>query len=383
MLEPKDARLGEFVFTTRQLEESEKKYYGVFISHASADNDQYLYPLRDAMQARGIYTLCDRDFLAGGDDFQSKIESTLDCYAAVIILTRDSLLSQWVNYEIGFLAGRDIPIYLWDPTGILSRIPEEGGTDFRSFSDAHLNRFLPAYSDMASLLDALNDLSPYSEMFCEENAFLDCATFRMRMKEYAQTVIATLESDIFDEFYSDFSECRIGTLIPNFGMFHPDHGDGINCYARRKCVPLAGGVCPQNGLACALSMPRALGEDNKECVVLNHVMYNGRILRRGDKDRREKRVDKGCLVFQLPVHRLYGTEFKFILDVQDNTRYDLIMTLLDKAGMNPTASSSMLGGRIYLSLPDRRVQGLFRLNHQFHNNFLCPHAARKQPNDSE
>ena len=53
-------------------------------------------------------------------------------------------------------------------------------------------------------------------------------------------------------------------------------------------------------------------------------------------------------------------------------------SLLEKAGMNPSASSSMLGGRIYLSLPERRMQGLFRLNHEFSNNFLCPRAAGKQ-----
>lgn len=203
------------------------------------------------------------------------------------------------------------------------------------------------------------------------------------IKAHVETVIATLESDIFERFYSDFCECKIGTLIPNFGMFYPNHGDGEHCFARRKCVPLENGACPQNGMPCALSMPRVLGEENKECVLLNHVFYNGRVLRKGDKDRRGVAVEKSCIMFHLPVHRLYGTEFKFIIDVQDNARYDLIMSLFEKAGMNPSSSSSMLGGRIYLSLPERRVQGLFRLEHQFTNNFLCPHAARKRTHVQE
>jgi len=231
---------------------------------------------------------------------------------------------------------------------------------------------------MESLLDMLNELSPYSDMFCEETAFLDRETFLKRMKEYVKTVIATIESDIFDEFYNDFAECKIGTLITNFGMFYPDHGDGQNCYAKKKCQPLSNGVCPQNAMACALSLSRTLGEENKECVLLNYVTYNGRIYRKGDIDCRGKRVEKGCIEFRLPIHRLYGTEFKFILDVQDNTRYTMLMTLLEKAGMNPSSSGAVLGGRIYLSLPERRVQGLFRLNHEFSNNFLCPHAAREQ-----
>ncbi|MBE6597730.1 MAG: hypothetical protein E7641_08710 [Ruminococcaceae bacterium] len=370
------SRLGDFDFSTRLLEEREKKFYGVFISHATSDNDTYLYPLRDAMIEKKLYPLCDRDFLAGGDDFQVKIESTLDCYAAVAIITEASLRSNWVNYELGILAGKEIPIFLWDPENILSREPEEGQIDYRSFADAHFNEFLPSYVHMEDLLKAICDLSPYSDMFCEENAMLDCQTFRDRMNEYAETVIATLESDIFDEYYSDFAECKIGTLITNFGMFYPNHGDGENCFARKIAMPLNDGVCAHNGIPCALSLPRLLGEDNKECVLLNHVMYNGRVLQTGDKDRRGERVNRGCLIFHLPVHKLYGTEFKFIIDVQDNARYDSIMSLLEKAGMNPTSSGSMLGGRIYISLPERRSQGLFRLDHQFNNNFLCPHATR-------
>ncbi len=376
MLEPKGSRLGEFDFSTRLLEECEKKYYGIFISHANDDN-KHLFSLRDAMLERNLYPLCDRDILAGGDDFQSKIESALDCYAAVVIVTEASLCSNWVNYEMGILSGKEIPIFLWDPENILKREPNDGEMGFDDFANAHLNDYLPAYTDMDELVQAMCDLSPYSEMFCEENAFLDCKTFRSRMNKYATTVIATLESDIFDEYYSYFAECKIGTLIPNFGMFYPDHGDGVNCFARSVCMPLENGCCPQNGTACALSLPRKLSEENKECVLLNYVMYNGRVLRSGDVDRRGKTVNKGCLLFHLPVHRLYGTEFKFIIDAPDNTIYDSIVSLFKKAGMNPSTSDSMFGGRIYLSLPERRGQGLFRLNHEFTNNFLCPHATRK------
>lgn len=379
MLEPKGTRLGNFHFSTRRPEKEEMKYYGIFISHASDDNAAFLEPLRGAMRASGLYPLCDLDFLGAGDNYQNKIESTLDCYAAVIIVTEPSLRSDWVNYEIGFLAGRGIPVYLWDPTDVLSRSSTRGSDSIGSFADAHFNPFLPAYTTMDQLLDALNELSPYADMFSEENEHLDRSTFRCRMKQHAKTVIATLECDLFDELYADFSECRIGTLVPNFGMFYPDHGDGEHCFAKPRAAALSGGCCPQNKLPCALSMPRVLGEENKECVLLNHVMYNARLYRTGDTDRRGQRIEKGCLVFHLPVHQLYGTEFKFILDVSGNARLDRLVARLQEAGMNPTTSSSsntLNGGRIYLSLPERRTQGLFRLNHQFSNNFLCPHAAR-------
>ena len=376
MLNPKSSRMGNFDFSTRLLEECEKKYYGIFISHANDDNE-YLYSLRDAMLEKNLYPLCDRDILAGGDDFQAKIESALDCYAAVIIITPASLRSNWVNYEMGILSGKRIPIFLWDPEDVLNRENPNGKIGLADFADAHLNEHLPAHTDMNSLIGELCDLSRYSEMFCEENAFLDCKTFRDRMNKYATTVIATIESDLFDQYYSYFTECRIGTLIPNFGMFYPNHGDGVNCFAHGTYVPLQNGRCPQSGMACALSPTRALSEENKECVLLNHIMYNGRILRAGEADRRGVKMNKGALVFHLPVHRLYGTEFKFIIDVPDNSKYDAIISVLEMAGMNPSSSGSMFGGRIYLSLPERRGQGLFRLDHQFTNNFLCPHATRK------
>jgi len=367
---------GDFDFTTRSLEDEEKKYYGIFISHSSADNDKYLFPLRERMLELDLHPLCDRDFLSGGDDYRVKIEKTLNCYAAVIILTRASLFSDWVNYEMGILAGRDIPIYVYDPEDLLHSKDSENDPELRDIVHSHIGNADYSFSDMEKLLESLCSLSPYAEMFCEENAFLDCASFRARMKERVETVIATLESDIFDEYYTEFKNAKIGMLVPNFGMFYKDHGDGEHCYAKRFAV-LDEHCCPHSGAACALCGARELTEENKECVLLNHVLYNGKLMRKGDTDNRGKKVECGSVIFHLPIHLIYGTEFKFIMDFPSNQSYDRAVELLESIGLNPSASSSLFGGRIYLSLPERRSQGLFRLNHEFTNNFLCPHAARK------
>jgi len=364
---------GAFDFHTRALEENEKKYYGIFISHSSKDNDKYLYPLRDAMLKAELYPLCDRDFLSGGENYQMKIESMLNCYAAVIIITENSIKSNWVNYEMGILAGRGIPVYLWDPKNILSPKNKK----YRDFINLHFEKCLPAHNDMESLIETLEKTSAYTEMFCEENAFLNSETFTQRMNERVETVIATLESDIFDEYYADFAECKIGTLVPNFGMFYDGHGDGEHCFVKMG-ADIENGVCPVSGKHCALHPTRKLGEENKECVLLNHVLYNGKLIRRGECDRRGVAAKVGSVVFNMPLHRYYGTEFKFIIDVPDNRSYDVLMNILTKAGMNPSGPACMVGGRIYLSLPSRKSQGLFRLVHQFENNFLCPHAARKK-----
>ena len=76
MYDIKGTTEGSFEFSTRCLEEDEKKFYGIFISHSSADNEKYLYPLREAMMSKGLHPLCDRDFLEGGDDYQSLIEKS-------------------------------------------------------------------------------------------------------------------------------------------------------------------------------------------------------------------------------------------------------------------------------------------------------------------
>ena len=382
MLEPNSSRLGNFDFRTRPLDEKEKKFYGIFISHSSKNNDEYLNPLRTAMLQAQLYPLCDRDFLRGGVDYKSEIENALDCYAAVIIVTKESLLSHWVHYEIGFLSGMNIPIYVWDPKRVLSPKNEKRQSALSAFGRAQLNPYLPAFTDMKELVRELSALSPYSDMFCEENSFLDRRGFRQRMNQHVETIIATLESDLFDTYYDNFTDCKIGTLIPNFGMFYPDHGDGLHCYANAVAMPLPRGTCPQNGLPCALSLPRTLGEENKECVLLNHTLYNGRIYRTGDLDRRGKRIERGCIVFHLPVHRLYGTEFKFVIDVPDHRRFDTLIHLLEEMQVNPSSSDLGQGERIYLSLPERRQEGLFQLHHQFSNNFLCPHATRVQKEET-
>ncbi|MBO5755076.1 MAG: hypothetical protein J6R89_03345, partial [Clostridia bacterium] len=90
MLSPKPIIEGDFNFSARPLESAERKYYGIFISHSSKDNDTYLFPLLKSMREHNLHPLCDRDILSGGDDYQKIIESYLDCYAGVIIVTEDS-----------------------------------------------------------------------------------------------------------------------------------------------------------------------------------------------------------------------------------------------------------------------------------------------------
>ncbi len=375
MLDLKGSNIGEFDFYTRRISEEEKKFYGIFISHSSKDNEKYLYPLRDAMIKAGLYPLCDRDFLSGGDEYQKEIEKALDCYAAVIILTPASLLSDWVNYEIGFLSGRGKQIFIWDAEGIFSPKSRDENNIYNELYNNHFKKIGVVYNTLDELLAVLSKATPYAEMFSEENDFLSAEEFYARVSDRVESVMATIESEIFDEHYAEFKNCKFGVLIPNFGMFYSGHGDGAHCYAKRS-AEITDGICPINNKKCALCGSSQVDGENKECVILNYLAYTGILRRKNEINRRGERVECGCVEFCVPFHKYFGTELKFILDVDNDDLYNRVMQILDNAGMNPTSTDSKIGGRIYLSLPERRGQGLFRLQHEFTNNFLCPYVMR-------
>lgn len=375
MLSPKPCLEGDFGFSVRPLEEAEKKYYGIFISHSSKDNERYLEPLLDAMREQNLHPLCDRDILSGGDDFQKTIESYLDCYAGVIIITKDSLKSAWVNYEIGIFAGQGTRVFLYDPEDLLSNqfeIP-----DVANVYGSHIGRYLPACRTMQDLITALQGVSPYADMCLEENAFITKRAFLDRVADHVETVISRLESPAIDQYADLLSKCRINTLITNFGMFYPEHGDGEHCYAQRF-RPLEGGLCPISHKPCALVSRGRVDEENKECVVLNYVLSNGKILRAGESDVRGEVCQTGALVFHMPLHKIYGTEFKFFLDVPDDNTAEELLDMFHSIGVYANMSDNIGSKRLYVSMPERRAQGMFRLDHEFNNNFLCPRAGKSR-----
>ena len=373
MLSPKPIIEGEFNFSVRPLEKSEKKYYGIFISHSSKDNEKYLEPLLNEMREQNLHPLCDRDILSGGDDFQKTIESYLDCYAGVIIITKDSLKSAWVNYEIGFFAGQGTRIFLYDPENLLTNQFEIPGV--ANVYGSHIGRYLPAYHTVEDIISVLQGVSPYADMCLEENAFITKRDFIERVRDRVETVIARIESPAIDRYADVLAKCKISTLVTNFGMFYPDHGDGEHCYAQRF-RPIENGICPISCKECALVSRGKVNEENKECVALNYVIVNGKLLRAGESDVRGEVCETGTLVFHMPLHKIYGTEFKFFLDVPDDKTANEILDMFHGIGIHANMSDILESKRLYVSMPERRAQGLFRLDHEFNNNFLCPRAGK-------
>ena len=161
-------------------------------------------------------------------------------------------------------------------------------------------------------------------------------------------------------------------------MFYSDNSDGKQCLAMRNKPELTDRICPISGEECALYDTKELDSHNLECVLLNCVFENGRFHRKGSIGPEGEVVQHGYLSFYVPVHKSFGTEFKFIIDAPNNTQHYKLIELFESVGMNPSVSASLYGRRIYLSLPERPRQGFFRLIHQFSNNFLCPYSTREK-----
>lgn len=250
----------------------------------------------------------------------------------------------------------------------------------------HLTQYLPVCHTADQVVEQLQHLSAYAELYTDACLEYSVEAFRDDLARNVSTAMVYLSSDMLSGKGDLFKECKLSTLVVNFGMNYANHGDGIHCWAKRtlnmdgsytadeECL-LADGVCPYSKGKCAMYSQGKIDHDRRECVILNHVIPSGRYFDKGEKYYNNQILDSGMMAFYVPVHKLYGTEFKFIIDAPSQAKHAELMRLFAKMGMDPTASDSLNGWRIYLSLPDFPYQGFFHLEHLFHNNFLCPRAA--------
>lgn len=81
----------------------------VFISYAQVDRG-YAEAVGQALERVGETVWSDRH-IAAGDDWDSEIQNALrSASVLVLIVSADSLSSQYVNYEIGSAIGAGIPV---------------------------------------------------------------------------------------------------------------------------------------------------------------------------------------------------------------------------------------------------------------------------------
>lgn len=378
---------------TRLPSDDERRLFGVFISHSNKEEDlKRVKELVAQMEENGLIPIYDKGFLQGGQDFLIRIQDCIKCYAGVVVITRNSLGSDWVSYECGYFRAQHMPVYLWDPDNLLSL--DEGEID-EDLLNTHITQYLPAHLTADSIVKELKERSVYSDLFTHDCPQVSHDQFRQMLDRNVRTVMLRITDKRLTGLSELFRDCKLGTLVVNFGMFYPNQGDGVHCWAQRsknsqgdyvadEAPLLTNGLCGVTGQKCTLFADDAVYEDKNDCVILNYVMFNGRYFAENEPDfNGDVLHDKGLLSFYIPVHRLYGTEFKFIVDSPNNQKHHDLLCLFEELGLNPTVSDSLNGWRIYLSLPDAPSEGLFRLDHLFNNNFLCPRAQVEPENRAD
>lgn len=405
------------------LSDAERQFFGIFVSHASK-NDNLVDELCEKAKGTHLHFLHDGGFLNAGDDFKEKILKYIKCYGCVVIVTKESLCSDWVAYECGYFSQSGHRVVIWDPDRLLSlnpspkEAPEEdkkkkGLWDrFRSqkaeaapetpektaqaelyaqaaataLLNSHLTQYMPVYHTAEEVIEELKNLSVYADLYTDACPDYSVDAFQEDLRENVSTVMVRLSSQALSDKSTLFTGCKLSTLVVNFGMYYENQGDGTHCWAKRtlnmngtytagdNCL-LPDGKCKHSGGKCAMYSPGGIDRDMKQCVILNHIIPSGRYFDQGEEYYDGKQIKEGTLTFYVPVHQLYGTEFKFIVDAPNQATHAELMRLFEKMDLDPSVSDSLNGWRIYLSIPAKPSCGFFRLEHLFHNNFLCPRSA--------
>ena len=363
----------EVTIRTHPITESEKIQFGTFISHSSADTD-LKNELEVAIREAGLDTdLFSENFIVGGDDFHEKIIKCIHCNAGVIILSENSLRSNWVGYECGYFDGLGLPVAIWDKYNLLS---------FEKLDENFLNVYLlnhtPTYRTADEIANWMKMQTVYPNMFNFETDDFTKEQFYQMINEKVETVIVHIQNDIFRKKKDLLSKCSLGTLIINFGMFYDGQTKGESCKCSSK-INLTNSKCIYNDIdnpyPCAL-INTSNKEKLKECMILNHILMNGRCYNAVYKSFDGTEEEIPTLSFYVPVHKHYGTEFKFIIDAPNAEIQKEVFSLCEELGLNPTVSDTLNNLRIYLSLDPSTKNGLFRLNDDhYYNNFLCPHST--------
>lgn len=370
----------DYIINTHTIQGKENIKFSVFISHSSRDKalTRDLKKAIEKSKADGKLhnALIAEDFIENGSNFHESIKQHLHCHAGIVIISKNALKSNWVGYECGYFDGYGIPVIIWDPRNVLSFDKLNN-----NFLNVYLLQHMPSVRTVEEVIDELDKISIYSNMFKHDTSKFTKGDFDKILQSNVETVIVDVMSDKLIEHKSMFERCKLSTLVVNFGMFYnkqKDNDDVCPCVSNKKLVNQA---CHHTGKKCAMSSSsERCDEKLPDCIILNHVIQNGKFVDHNEKGMGgEQNKNSAMLQFYVPVHKEYGTEFKFIIDAPNPTVHKEMVEICKSLNFNPTVSDTMDNLRIYLSLNQEKDQGFFRLNDgQYYNNFLCPHAAMEK-----
>lgn len=357
----------------RKFTEKENSTFGVFISHSNAEFDlvTYVTPLATKMKESNIQPVYDREFLNQGDDFKTKILKYITCYAAVIVLSKNSVNSSWVNYEIGRLSGKKIKILIYDPENIINK-----STEF-----VYLTKYLPAFSDLDSLIEELKKTSLYSDIFRYESVSFTKKMFWDACENKLERAMLTIEDDLFENNKALFERVTVGLLLTHFGEASIDIDEQCpeKIYSLDSSKHDINGCCVCSKHNCALKKMTEINDSNIECINLTKPLFSGHIFFKNDIDPYK---DEGgifhtsCIKAHLPIHKICGTTFKMFMDCPTQAEAEEVVNAF--RGTKYYANISSRGGnRVYIALPSVPDVGLYKEKTEYMDSFVCPFCVNK------
>lgn len=341
--------MAKMKISAKLLPENEIGQWGVFLSH-SGKSETIIEELCEAFDHEHINYLWDKQIAVGSTDFAEEISKMINkCMCAVIVVNELALDSQWVNYEIGLLDGLGKHIFLYDKDKLLSK----------KIYRYHYDKFCPAYSDVSQLIRAVKEEKMFYSLFNHETAELTDAFFKKRIDDYVVPV--QININIPGLGAVDPASYQVKALVISFGNFTGTrYNEDQSCAQTGEDTP--SDICEETASPCCLNtLP-----DRKlypECVLLNHVW--DKITVSGDN-----------VEIILPLHKVQGTTFKLFMDADSGETADEIFGILDGFGISVGLSKSGTQNRIYFQLRSSALNGVFRLNDEFSNNFICPGILR-------
>jgi len=304
----------------RALHGKEQPIGRVFISYARDDATHVQNTLIQAFDHANIPYFIDTQDI-GITKMVSKVRDLIDDSACgVIVLSKNSSISPWVNYETGILEGMGKRIL---PFSLVS------GSEKSDFIQS-----LPDYYSQYNVVDVVQDLV---------NAVRDETFIAGKLLNNT-----SLRSDIFSELKevniefvfqsiptSLWSSMKFGYLLVKFG----------------------------NSVSLEQIADERMRSDG---TLLNHPFYSFK--REDDTAGSQVKIH-----FRVPVHKILGAQLKFFVDLDKEANAELIIEYLKKEGfLNIEKSVSAETQRLYFLIEHESLKQIDFDQEGITNNFIYP-----------
>lgn len=324
---------------------------GVFISHSS--KDESFERITNLLTENNIEYLSDKLIKPGNDNYIKYIKSLLkNASGGVALVSKESMESPWVVYELGMLEGMGKQIVLYCDNNI---------DESKKYIPNNLKKY-PLITDNETLIKHISNYTVFENLFEYETATVSLEDFKRGTINNVNNII--LSYDISSNLQKlNVEMLEFGYIIVRLAKYGYVNDNLDNCLASGEIRE--DGKCfyyKDNSINCSF-LEEIHSKDSPETIILNKTLYHSR-------------VNQGLLDLAIPFHRKYGVTFKCFIDVKDISIKHTVVNELRKLGMKDVSfSGAALENRIYYLLPEKKEIGLFNLishGSGIVNNYICP-----------